>query len=160
MVGTGIIFIGYALLPEAYRFSRALILLGMGWIAIAYLISRLTLHIIGIKAYNLNPDKSKRIAIIGTSGEYERVNNLLKQTSINSSFIGFISADKNGTNHANYVGTIEQIEEVIEIYKINEVIFCVLAIFHPKESLITCIHLYLLMLILKLHLRKSFHHWK
>ncbi len=124
LVGTGIILIGYALLPEAYRFSRALILLGMGWIAIAYLISRLTLHIIGIKAYNLNPDKSKRIAIIGTSGEYERVNNLLKQTSINSSFIGFISADKNGTNHANYVGTIEQIEEVIEIYKINEVIFC------------------------------------
>jgi GT2 family glycosyltransferase len=124
LVGTGIILIGYALLPEAYRFSRALILLGMGWIAIAYLISRLTLHIIGIKAYNLNPDKSKRIAIIGTSGEYERVNNLLKQTSINSSFIGFISADKNGANHANYVGTIEQIEEVIEIYKINEVIFC------------------------------------
>ncbi|MBK7182895.1 MAG: glycosyltransferase [Bacteroidetes bacterium] len=124
LVGTGIILIGYALLPEEYRFSRALILLGMGWIAIAYLISRLTLHIVGIKAYNLNPDKSKRIAIIGTSDEYERVNNLLKQTSINSSFIGFISADKNGTNHTNYVGTIEQIEEVIEIYKINEVIFC------------------------------------
>jgi hypothetical protein len=124
LIGTGIILIGYALLPEEYRFSRALILLGMGWIAIAYLISRLTLHIIGIKAYNLNPDKSKRIAIIGTSDEYERVNNLLKQTSINSSFIGFISADKNGTTHSNYLGTIEQLEEVIEIYKINEVIFC------------------------------------
>jgi len=123
-VGTGIILIGYALLPEEYRFSRALILLGMGWISIAYLLSRLTLHIIGIKAYNLNPDKSKRIAIIGTSDEYDRVNNLLKQTSINSSFIGFISANKNETTHANYVGTIEQLEEIIEIYKINEVIFC------------------------------------
>lgn len=123
-VGTGIILIGYALLPEEYRFSRALILLGMGWISIAFLLSRLTLHIIGIKAYNLNPDKSKRIAIIGTSDEYDRVNNLLKQTSINSSFIGFISANKNETTHANYVGTIEQLEEIIEIYKINEVIFC------------------------------------
>nr|MDQ3049131.1 glycosyltransferase family 2 protein [Bacteroidota bacterium] len=31
LVGTGIILIGYSLLPEAYRFSRALILFGMGW---------------------------------------------------------------------------------------------------------------------------------
>ncbi len=123
-VGTGIILIGYSLLPEAYRFSRALILLGMGWVLLSYLISRLSFHIAGFKSFNLNPDKSKRIAIIGKSEEFERVNGLLKQTNINTSFLGFISADDNGSNHANYVGNINQISEVIEIYKINEVIFC------------------------------------
>lgn len=124
IIGTGIILIGYSLLPEAYRFSRALILFGMGWVVLSYLISRLALHFIGLKAFNLNPDKSKRIIIIGKQEEFERVNGLLKQTSINSSFLGFVSADDTGNDHPDYVGNINQIEEVIEIYKINEVIFC------------------------------------
>ncbi len=124
LVGTGIILIGYSLLPEAYRFSRALILLGTGWVVLSYLISRLLFHIVGFKTFNLNSDKSKRIAIIGKQEEFERVNGLLKETRIHSNFLGFISADDNGTHHANYVGNIDQIGEVIEIYKINEVIFC------------------------------------
>lgn len=124
LVGTGIILIGYSLLPEDYRFSRALILLGMGWVMITYIISRLTFHLAGFKSFNLNPDKSKRIAIIGTKDEYERVSNLLKQTNINSSFSGFVSAGKQDGHHENCIGQIDQIEEIIEIYKINEVIFC------------------------------------
>lgn len=124
IVGTGIILIIYSLLPEAYRFSRALILLGTVWVIIGFLFSRLALHFSGLRSFSLNPDKSKRIAIIGTQDEFERVNSLLKQTNINSSFICFVSADKNGSHHSNYAGNLNQIEEVIEIYKINEVIFC------------------------------------
>ncbi|HEY0030950.1 MAG TPA: glycosyltransferase [Bacteroidia bacterium] len=124
LVGTGIILIGYSLLPEAYRFSRALILFGMGWVIFSYLFSRLAFHFSGLRSFNLNPDKSKRIVIIGKQEEFERVHGLLKQTSIHTSFLGFISADDNGSTHKDYVGNINQIEEVIEIYKINEVIFC------------------------------------
>lgn len=124
LVGTGIILIAYSLLPEEYRFSRALILFGMIWVMVAYLFSRIALHFSGIKTFNLNPEKSKRIAIIGTQQEFERVNSLLKQTNINSSFLCFVSAYKDGMQNTNYVGNINQIEEVIEIYKINEVIFC------------------------------------
>ncbi len=124
LIGTGIILIGYSLLPEVYRFSRALILFGTAWVILSYLISRLTLHLVGLKSFNLNPDKSKRIAIIGKQEEFERVHELLKQTNINSSFLGFISADDAGNSNVNYVGTINQIEEVIKIHKINEVIFC------------------------------------
>ncbi|MDQ3048245.1 MAG: glycosyl transferase family 2, partial [Bacteroidota bacterium] len=66
----------------------------------------------------------KKIVIIGKQEEFERVNQLLKQTSINTSFLGFISADENGKSHPDYIGNISQIQEVIQIYKINEVIFC------------------------------------
>lgn len=124
IVGTGMILIGYSLLPEAYRFSRAIILLGAGWALFSYLASRLLFHVAGIRSFNLNPDKSKRIAIIGTTGEFERVSGLLRQTNINASLLGFVSADKNGTQHKDHLGDIEQVGEVIEIYKINEVIFC------------------------------------
>jgi FlaA1/EpsC-like NDP-sugar epimerase len=125
IVGTGIILIGYSLLPEAYRFSRAIILLGAGWALISYLVSRLIFHFIGLKAFSLNPDKSKRIAIIGTKSEFERVSGLLRQTNVNTSLLGFISADKNEeVHHKDHLGNIDQIAEVIEIYKISEVIFC------------------------------------
>jgi hypothetical protein len=124
LVGTCVILIGYSLLPENYRFSRALIVLGMGWVLITYLFSRLIAHASGMKSMSLSASKSKRIIIIGKQQEFERVNGLLDQTSINKGFIGFISADDNGIHHKNYVGTINQIDDVIEIHKINEVIFC------------------------------------
>jgi len=124
IVGTGIILIGYALLPETYRFSRAIILLGAGWAMAAYLVSRLLLHFAGVKSFSLNPDKSKRIAIIGTPNEFERVAGLLKQTSISTSLLGFVSTDNSTSPHKDHLGNISQIAEVIGIYKINEVIFC------------------------------------
>lgn len=124
IVGTGIILVGYSLLPEAYRFSRAIILLGAIWVMISYLISRLIFHLAGFKTFSLNPDKSKRIAIIGTENEFERVAGLLKQTSINTSLLGFVSTDNKEGTHKDHLGNISQIEEIIEIYKINEVIFC------------------------------------
>ena len=124
LVGTCVILIGYSLLPESYRFSRALIVFGMGWVLITYMFSRLVAHTVGIKSFNLNAANSKRIAIIGKEQEFERVNALLDQTSIHKSFIGFISVDDTNTNHAHYVGKISQIEDVIQIHKINEVIFC------------------------------------
>jgi GT2 family glycosyltransferase len=123
-VGTGIILIIYSLLPEAYRFSRALILFGMGWTMVSYLLSRLSLHAAGAKGFNLDSDQSKRIAVIGTETEFDRVSDLLRQTNINSGWSGFVSADGNGSQHPGYVGNVSQIGEVIEIYKINEVIFC------------------------------------
>jgi GT2 family glycosyltransferase len=124
LIGTGIILIGYSLLPEAYRFSRALILLGMGWVLVSYFLSRMVLHIIGPKDFSLISDASKRIVIIGKEEEFKRVNDLLKQTQINTSFLGFVTVDNTAQNNANYIGTIDQIEEIISIYKINEVIFC------------------------------------
>lgn len=124
LIGTCVILIGYSLLPENYRFSRALIVFGMGWVLVTYLTSRLVAHAIGIKSLSLNTTNSKRIAIIGKQEEFERVNSLLDQTSINKSFIGFISVDDTDRHHAHYVGKIAQIEDVIQIHKINEVIFC------------------------------------
>ena len=124
VVGTAIILIGYALLPEAYRFSRALILFGTVWVLIAYLFSRLLLHFAGVKSFNLNTNQSKRIAIIGKEEEFERVSELLKQTSVNTDFLGFVSTVDTGENHSNYVGNIHQIKEVIQIHEIKEVIFC------------------------------------
>lgn len=125
LTGSAFILIVYSLLPEYYRFSRALILLGTASSILVYLILRIAYHFAGIKQFKLNAsEEQKRIAIIGDEEEFKRVNDLLKQTSVQSQFIGFVSNESNGVKNQAYIGNFDQIDEIIEVHQINEVIFC------------------------------------
>ncbi len=125
LTGSAFILIVYSLLPEYYRFSRALILLGTFTTIAVYLGLRILYHYIGIKKFKLNAGvNQKRIAIIGDEEEFKRVNALLSQTTIKAQFIGFVSNESNGVKNPNYIGKFDQMDEIIEVHKINEVIFC------------------------------------
>jgi len=145
--GTGIILTMYALLPEAYRFSRALILIGTGWATISMLATRMLFHLFGIMGFHpfgkdflLEGSTSKRLAIVGSEEEYKRVFALIKESSIKTALIGFVESPTpslpiregvrkvlpNGEDlgGAFYLGKFSQLSEIIDIYKIDEVIFC------------------------------------
>ena len=124
VLGTAGILIIYSLLPEAFRFSRAMILFGSVVCSISYLFSRSTLHFLGLKNYRIGNEKSKRIGIIGNKDEFLRINELLKQTSVAPEFIGFISTENEIYSNENCIGNVAQISEIIQIHKLNEVIFC------------------------------------
>jgi len=120
IAGTASILIAYSLLPENYRFSRAMILIGSVWAILSYIISRLILHFSGIKSYNLKSKLSKRFAIVGSTEEYNRVVELIKQTNINCEITFLLN-----TNDKNIVENLSlRLQQIIEIEKINEVIFC------------------------------------
>lgn len=124
LVGTVCILLGYSLLPESLRFSRALILLGTSWALICFIVTRLLFHLLKFKSYSLSSAKLKRIAIIGEEQEYNRVAALLKETQANPGFVGFVSAEINGVHNPNFIGKINQIDEIIKVHEINEIIFC------------------------------------
>ena len=124
LFGTVFILMGYSLLPEYLRFSRALILLGTSWALVSFILTRFLFHLLNIKSYSLFSAKTKRIAIIGEEQEFNRVSALLKETQANPSFVGFVSAENNGVHNPNYIGKIIQIDEVIKVHQINEIIFC------------------------------------
>ncbi|MGZ3884010.1 MAG: glycosyltransferase [Bacteroidia bacterium] len=125
LVGTGFILIIYSLLPETYRFSRALILLGTAYAILVYVITRLIYHFSGIRRFAFKiEEKSKRIIIIGDEGEFDRVYNLLKETRIKAGFVGFVSNNDNGLKHPQYLGNFSQVNEIVDIHSINEIIFC------------------------------------
>jgi len=122
-IGTLIILVIYALLPESFRFSRALILLGALWSVISMVLIRLLLHLTKLKGFKIG-SKSLRIAIIGSKSESERISLLLNQFSKNPEFMGFINCDDKGNIDNNSLGHFEQLKEIIDIYKLNELIFC------------------------------------
>ncbi len=122
-VGTGIILAAYALLSKDYQFSRVIILIGGVWAAVYYLLSRGMLHLAGRDGYQLGGNNNKRLVVVGSKEEAERVSNLLAQTAANPTNLGIVSPSIDGDKE-DYLGDISQLEEIINIYRVDEVIFC------------------------------------
>jgi len=124
LTGTLIILVFYALLPENYRFSRALIILGSLWSLLSMLTVRMLLHWLNIPGLKLGIDRNRRFVIIGEEEESERVADLLRKTFINPGFIGLISPIGSSSINPGIIGQLAQLSDIISIYAIDEVIFC------------------------------------
>ncbi len=123
-IGSIIILTFYALLPESFRFSRALIIFGAIWGFISMMGLRVLLHIFKVKKFRLGINLNKRYAIVGNKEEPERVAELLRKSDMSPGLIGLISTEEREKSRDGYVGHIDQLKEIIKIYSIDEVIFC------------------------------------
>lgn len=124
LIGTVIILLGYSLLSEHYRFSRALILMGAAWGSISLIGYRLLLHVINPKIFRIGSEKNKRFIIVGEKEETERVLGLLQKTAVTPSFVGLVSYHHHKSNQNGFIGHLAQISDIITIHRIDEVIFC------------------------------------
>jgi GT2 family glycosyltransferase len=124
LVGSAIALMIYALMPEAIRFSRAIILLGGLWSCMILPLIRWIANFI-IKDLILTKTTERRFAIVGLNEELARVEGLLKQTFENPSFIGFVSpSGSHPTGEKSFLGDDSQLKEIIRVHNISEVIFC------------------------------------
>ncbi|MEI6522856.1 MAG: glycosyltransferase [Bacteroidota bacterium] len=124
LIGTVFILVIYALLPENYRFSRGLILLGSLMASLIVVGIRYILNLIGINDYKLESKTSKKIVIIGNFEEADRVKNIIVKSNNNQTSFYFLSPYNKKEKEKNYIGNISQLKEIIEVFKVNEVIFC------------------------------------
>jgi len=121
-VGTIIILVIYALLPEHLRYSRALLLMGTGWALLSSILVRLLFQLLRIPGYELDTTRKKRIIIVGKIDEADRVKEVLQETDIKAEIIGYVNP---GSGHDKpFLGDLAQLLEVIKINKIDEIIFC------------------------------------
>lgn len=117
----------YALLGEQLRFSRAVLLIGIGYVflivnALRFLIGRMHL-----KGYPIGDMLVKRQVIIGRQEEAGRVSRLLPLMSVRQELLGWVYPEAEFQQEAEgstYIGTLSQLREIVEIYKVNELIFC------------------------------------
>ncbi len=122
VVGTFIILVIYALLPETWRFSRAIILLGSAWALLSTALFRWLMHLARNKDYELDLNKKKRIVLVGNPEEAMRVSSLLGKTQIKPEIVGYVSQES--SPDSTYIGTLEQIEDIVRIHKLDEIVFC------------------------------------
>ncbi|MCK6640069.1 MAG: glycosyltransferase [Bacteroidia bacterium] len=123
LIGTIGILVVYSLLPELYRFSRAMILFGAGLSMISLSFTRILFHALGIKSMRMDAGGPQRVVIAGSPDECDRVKNLVAQTGITPGFTGFVSTSQEA-NGSNVLGRFDQLSEIVNIYSIDEIIFC------------------------------------
>ncbi len=113
----------YGFLDLDFRSSRMLIVLGAFWSFFAVVITRLALHFIQYKNFNLGKTTSSNLCLIGSKEETERSLKLLQQAGVNKNIIGTILPEGEKREKTS-LGYFSQMDEIVRIYKIDEIIFC------------------------------------
>lgn len=132
IIGTVLILVAYALLPEEWRFSRALILMGSLWAIIITTGVRILFYYFGLSDYEIALNKKKRLVIVGNINEAERVSELLGKTDVKPDIIGLVSPGEKVSEP--FFGSIDQIADIVRINKVDEIVFCSKDI--PSENII------------------------
>ena len=127
VVGTVLISAGSNFLDN-WRFSKALIVLGGAWAVAALVGRRLLGHWLRHGNLRLSETRPKRLAIIGSAAESQRVRQLLAAAQVPASIIGYIApaapASPAPAHSPDQLGELRQLPELVRLYELNELIFC------------------------------------
>ncbi len=122
--GTIAISVFYAFVPEGYRFSRALILIGGAWATLGAYLNRLIWYAARFKKLNLAMEVDTKTIIVGSRQEAERVHDLLIKVKASCEYAGYVSIHKPDQTDDNYLGTVTDLPDVVDLFRVEEIIFC------------------------------------
>ena len=121
LFATIVLLAAYSLLPEQYRFSRAIILLGSMLTFILISLLRWAL----VKANVLNSDKGKEerlnTIVAGSQNEYKETAALLKEAGIQQRLLGRVAVVE---NDAAAIGYWKKLQQLLCTVPFKEIIFC------------------------------------
>ncbi|HAN78805.1 MAG TPA: hypothetical protein DCQ31_14100 [Bacteroidales bacterium] len=123
LVGSGLVLITYALLPEKLRFSRAVIVFSAAWVLLALPIFRIILQQFGLLDFKLKSSSTKKVIIAGTDQESQRVVKILANLATKFTVLGRVGQAEN-KGELPLLSSFENLSEVYRINKPDEIIFC------------------------------------
>lgn len=123
-IGIVPVLIFYGLLSESLRFSRLLLPIFAIVLPLVFSLSRLLATGLFSSKIPLYKKRLKRLAIVGSETEVNRVSEILKESSLSTNFMGKVGPKNEQISGEGYLGNLEQLGEIITIFKLNEVIFC------------------------------------
>ncbi|OWP61685.1 glycosyl transferase family 2 [Hymenobacter amundsenii] len=117
---------------DAWRFSKALIVLGGAWAVTALLLRRLAGNFLRYRRFSLTDHYQKNVGIVGSGEESHRVRQLLEQAAVPARVIGYVEPNAAGPRPASgalplpddLLGEVRQLADIIRIYGLNELVFC------------------------------------
>ena len=124
LTGTVVILLVYALLPETYRYSRFLTLVGAAWAALSASGIRTAINLITYRTIFPERRELKRILLVGGMEEASRIKTLINQSPVKTAYIGIVNPIDQDAIPKGFAGNIGRLKEMVEIFGINELIFC------------------------------------
>lgn len=121
LIATLVLLAGYALLPEQYRFSRAIILFGalLGFVFSRVL--RWLLETTGTLSSHSEKDEHPNTIIVGSPQEFETTSLLMKESGLQAKLLGRVAVNENDTSA---IGYWEKLKLLLPSVPFQEVIFC------------------------------------
>jgi GT2 family glycosyltransferase len=116
-----VLLAAYALLPEHYRFSRAILLFGafLAFILISTL--RWVLVKTGVLSSNKERNEHAGTLIVGSPAEYERTVQLMKEAGLQQRVLGRVAVNESDTTA---IGTWNKLGQLAYVAPFREVIYC------------------------------------
>ncbi len=111
--GTLLLAAIYGFLDLEYRPSRALLLLGGAWAALALAALRVLLHLIEFRNLHIGQERVKNLLIAGSPEESMRVQHLLSKAGVVVNLIGTVAPSEG-----------ERLPALVRIFQADEIIFC------------------------------------
>ncbi len=121
LIGSILILSIYALLPEDYRFSRGITVIGALIGTLAILLSRYFLQGLGVKSVQGEDQLNKQTIIVGNPEDEKEIKLLIHQAGIHKNIIGGVSHTKQKLDEQ--ITTIDKLKPISSLYKVGEVIF-------------------------------------
>jgi O-antigen biosynthesis protein len=121
VIATVVLLAGYALLPEQYRFSRAIVLFGAMLAFILIGVFRWILIRTQVLSNYSEKEEELNTVIAGSSEDYNQALQLLKDAGLNQRVLGRAAIDKNDANALGHYGDLKQLASVVPF---REIIFC------------------------------------
>lgn len=112
----------YALLPEAYRFSRAVILIGSAMSFTVCLFWRQLVNLWKKYVPNLYQNQDLRVLVVGNSSSLSRLKELFGKTNIRFSFMALANTKSLAENDSTIEQNQSEIWRAVKEFRINEVI--------------------------------------
>ncbi|HEX8326718.1 MAG TPA: glycosyltransferase [Hymenobacter sp.] len=122
---------------DAWRFSKALIILGGAWAVAAIAGRHLLAHFLKYRDLRLSERRQKNIAIVGSGPESRRVRHLLEAAGVQARVIGYVDVTPGPEAGASVLpfagaglaadeplGELRQLADIIRLYALDELIFC------------------------------------
>lgn len=122
VIATIVLLAAYALLPEQYRFSRAILLFGS---VLAFLLISLLRWILiktEVVTGNKETDATGATIIAGSPEEYTQIIGLLNAAGEQQRVLGRVAVNKDDTNAIGYYGDMARLSSVVPF---REIILCV-----------------------------------
>lgn len=120
-LGAIALFAVYGFLPKNLQFSRAIIGLGSAWAIGVMFGIRLLAQYLKLGDIHLTSSSERRILIVGSKNEAERIQELLNKSHVKHNMLGWVNPRDERVE--GFLGGIHQLSEIIEIYQSNLVIF-------------------------------------
>ena len=120
LIATIVVLAVYALMPEHYRFSRAIVLFGAFLAFMLMSILRWLLVQLKLLQYD-NEEQHSHTLIVGSENEYEKVTQLLSEAGMREKILGRVAINEQDRSG---IGHWKKLDLLYQTIPFNEVIFC------------------------------------